>query len=220
MNTLTYIQLMGIYLSEGYVYVKGNSHKIVIYQKNRDLIMQTILDSTKLNWKRRKECWDVTNNNLGKYLKIFGLAADKHVPEEIKNMPSRYIQEFIYCYTIGDGHIRKRINGSIEHTLFTISRKMADDFQELAQKSGWNSSLRIVKPQKSIILEDGVQRVIKNNGGYCITFKKRAKRAELLNRNFKKQHYNGIVYNPRVAHNHIIHIRRNGKPSWNGCFTP
>ena len=92
---------------------------------------------------------------------------------------------------------------------------MADDFQELAQKAGWNSSLHVVKPQKSIIVENGINREIYNDGGYSICFKKRAKRAELLESNFKRIPYQGKIYCLNVPY-HTLYVRRNGKPSWNG----
>lgn len=215
MDAHTYCELMGLYLSESYVYVSGNTHRITICQNKQNPIMQKMLDKTGLNWIYRNNGWHVNNMDLGLYLKSFGLSHDKRVPQEIKNMPADMIKAFIYAYTMGDGHIRTRKNGSIEHTLFTVSKDMADDFQELAQKAGWNSSLRKVKPQKSIIVEDGIEREISNNGGYSICFKKRAKRAELLARNFKRIPYKGKIYCLNVPY-HTLYIRRNGKPSWNG----
>lgn len=215
MDAQTFCEFMGIYLSEGCVAKSGNSYGIRIYQNKQCPYMQNILDRTGLPWNYSYERWAVTNNTLGLYLFEFGKAKEKYVPSIIKSMPFDLIQMFIYAYTKGDGHIRKRKNGTIEHTIFTTSLNMANDFQELAQKAGWNSSLRKVKPQKSIIIEEGIERTIVNNGGYSITFKKRAKRAELLKRNFRKVPYQGKIYCLNVPY-HVLYIRRNGKPSWNG----
>jgi LAGLIDADG DNA endonuclease family protein len=211
MSAHQFAQFMGLYLSEG----SCDLNRITIYQNNQNPVMQEILDNTGRKWKYDGASWRCVDPLLAQYLKQFGKAGHKYVPNQIKQMPSNIIKAFIYSYTMGDGHIRTRPNGAIEHTLFTISKRMANDFQELAQKAGWNSSLRIVKPQISIMIEEGVEREISNNGGYCITFKKRAKRAELLNRNFSKVPYKGKIYCLNVPY-HVLYIRRNGKPSWNG----
>jgi len=215
MDPLTFSEFMGLYLSEGHVFKAGNSFKITIYQNKQCPVMQEILNRTGLNWTYRQCGWHVTNNELGLYLKSFGLAQEKFVPQEIKDFSSLLIKSFIYAYTKGDGHIRTRKNGSIEHTIFTASQKMADDFQELAQKAGWNSSIHVVDPQSSVIIEEGIERVITNKGGFSICFKKRAKRAELLKRNFQRVPYKGKIYCLNVPY-HTLYIRRNGQPSWNG----
>jgi len=215
MDAYTFCQVMGLYLSEGSMQVVGNSHRISIAQNNQNPVMQEMLDRSGINWRYGSKAWRATDNELGPYLVEFGKAKQKFVPDVIKEMPKEYIRAFIYSYTMGDGHIRIRKNGSIEHTLFTTSKRMADDFQELSQKAGWNSSLQKVKPQDSVIIEDGIERTITNEGGYSIAFKKRAKRAELLRENFKRIDYNGKIYCLNVPF-HTLYIRRNGKPSWNG----
>lgn len=211
MKMLPFAQFMGLYLSEG----SCELNRISIYQNNQNPVMQEILDSTERKWKFNGNSWRCGDPHLAEYLKTFGNAYQKYVPKLIKSMPPDLIKAFIYAYTMGDGHIRKRANGAIEHTLFTVSKIMANDMQELAQKAGWNSSLRKVKPQISTIIENGIEREISNNGGYCITFKKQAKRAELLKKNFKRIAYKGKIYCLNVPY-HTLYIRRNGKPSWNG----
>ena len=213
MDADTFAEFMGLYLSE------GCSHKlygaITIYQNTEPEFFERVLEATGLAWRREKECWRVSHLELARYLRKFGLSGDKYVPEEIRQMSRRQIKLFIRAYTEGDGHIRTRESGSVEHTLFSISKQMADGMQELAQKAGWNSSIRKVKPQRSVIIEEGVSRTISNEGGYSVCFKKRATRAELLRRNFKEIDYDGRIYCLNVPY-HTLYVRRNGKPSWNG----
>lgn len=206
-----FAQFMGLYLSEG----STRKGSISIYQRVRRPDMQAILDATGLKWKWREggkaAGWYTWEPSVAEYLRQFGKAAQKFVPWHIKQMAPSAIQAFIFAYTAGDGHIRRRANGAEEHTIFTTSERMAGDMQELAQKAGWNSSTRKVKPQISVL--EG--RTIKNTGGYSITFKKTASRAELLKKNFRRVEYDGIVYCLSVPH-HTLYVRRNGKPSWNG----
>ena len=217
MTPESFCRFMGLYLSEGSFSATYN--RIAIAQKQGVRYykyFQKILDSTGLGWMRsgNEQAWRVSNGRLRDYLSQFGRSYDKYVPQEIKDMPPRFIRLFLYTYTFGDGHIRVR-NGSVEHTIFTVSRRMADDFQELAQKLGWSSSLRKVKPQDSVIIEDGKSRTIKGSGGFCVTFKKKSFRTELFEKNFKYVKYSGMIYCLNVPY-HTLYVRRNGKPHWNG----
>lgn len=213
MSADVFAEFMGIYLSEGCA--AKNSNAITIYQKENDPFFARILAATGRDWRREKECWGLSDGELVRYLRLFGTSHDKYIPQEIKTMSARQIRLFIAAFTAGDGHIRTRDNGAVEHTLFTVSERMAGEFQELAQKAGWNSSLREAKPQQSTIVEGGVPRVIQSSGGYCVTFKKRASRAELLPEAFREVDYDGRIYCLNVPH-HTLYVRRNGRPSWNG----
>jgi hypothetical protein len=208
-----FAKFMALYLSEGCC-DRVNS-RISIAQNKQDKMFQNVLDDTKLVWLRRKNVWRCSNKILNNYLKQFGHAGEKYIPLDIKNMCIEDIESFIMVYTHGDGHIRIRRNGSIEHTIFTISKIMADDLQELALKVGWYAKIRIVKPQDSTIFENGKGRIIHNEGGYCITFKKRAKVSELAKNHFSKIYYSGKVYCLTVP-NGTLYIRRKLTPSWNG----
>jgi hypothetical protein len=208
-----FAQFMGLYLAEGSTYApKG---KVNIYQKHRNPHMERILLATGLPWRwvgeGKAAGWWVTDHALAAQLKAYGRAREKFVPPEVRAMGPMAIRSFIHAYTLGDGHIRTRANGAIEHTVYTTSKVMADGMQELAQKAGWNSSLRIVKPQTSFL----AGRRIDNTGGYSITFKKRAARAELHRRSFKRVPYDGMVYCLNVPW-HTLYVRRGGKPHWNG----
>ncbi len=206
-----FAQFMGLYLAEGSV----DRNRVTIYQREPRHDMAMILESTGLSWKwqsgEKASGWRVTCGELATYLRQFGKAREKFVPFHIKQSSSATIRAFIAAYTLGDGHVRRRRNGSHEHTIFTTSDRLAGDMQELAQKAGWNSSRRIVRPQVS----NYRGRRIANGGGYSITFKKSATRAELLKKNFRRVQYDGMVYCLNVPR-HTLYVRRNGKPSWNG----
>jgi len=210
-----YARFMGIYLAEG----SSDTWRTTIYQKYRESDIEEILVKTDLPWKwnsdKKTSGWRLNKTSIAKELKKLGTAKSKRIPREIKDMPSDCILAFILTYTMGDGNIRVRENGAFEHTIFTVSPNMADDFQELAQKIGWYASIRKVKPQESTIIEDGLPRKIKNNGGFSITFKKGAKRAELFSRDFLRVPYSGKIYCLNVPY-HTLYIRRNGIASWNG----
>jgi len=209
-----FAEFMGLYLSEGSCDRKTN--RISIAQNKNDEVFNQMLERTGLRWIRGKRAWRVSNEVLNEYLSRYGYSHEKYVPEEIKGMDGKEIREFIFAYTRGDGHVRTRSNGSEEHTVFTVSRRMAGDFQELALKVGWHAKVRVVGPQDSVIFENGAARKIRNNGGYCITFKKRkSPYSEIIKTNFSKIPYSGNVYCLTVP-NGTLYIRRKWTPSWNG----
>lgn len=211
MEPMVYAEFMGLFLSEG---TAANRH-VSIYQKHRHADMQRILDATGLNWHWRGNGqaagWHLYNAEWSRKLQPLGTAKTKRVPLAIRTLPPRHIRAFIMAYTAGDGHIRRRKNGAVEHTLYTTSIHMSADMQDLAQKAGWNSSAHWQKPQTSNM----GGRLITNSGGWRVTFKKTASRAELLKRNFRRVAYDGMVYCLNVPH-HTLYVRRGGKPSWNG----
>jgi hypothetical protein len=120
------------------------------------------------------------------------------------------------AYTVGDGKVRTRPNGSSEHTIVTASHRLAGDLQELALKVGWVSSMTWVPASDSTIHERGKSpRVIRGQGGYSIHFKKGLHRAELLPEHVRRVAYDGMIYCLNVPY-HTLYVRRNGRPSWNG----
>jgi len=215
MEASVFAAFMGLYLSEGSVERKGNSYRISVYQNERSQEMQAILDGTERSWKWTGQSWRVTDNELGAWLMNFGHARDKRVPREIAQMPAEHIERFVSAYTAGDGHVRTRENGAIEHTLFTMSERMAADMQELAQKLGWTSSVRIQRGRMSHLVEGATVRAIQSSDGYVVTFKKGSKTAGLHAKHFRRKHYAGRIYCVNVPY-HTLYVRRGGRPHWNG----
>lgn len=219
MGAEDFARFMGWYLSEGSSTTKW---RIQVCQKKPQHIQEIrdTLAATGFKWREKVSrdyfVWRLTHHDLADYLRNLGLQPVRYVPDEIKAMPPWLLMIFLDAYTKGDGKVRTQPNGSVEHTLFSASSRMAGDMQEIAQKIGWNSSMRFVKPTQQTIYEEGrPPRVISNTGGYSVTFKKRAARAELHRRNFRRVQYQGKVYCLNVPH-HTLYVRRNGRPHWNG----
>lgn len=208
-----FMELMGWILSDGTIDRKYN--RLSIAQKKPKYIkkLETVLKETGLEWKKYKNCisYECRNKEISDYLRNIGTKAERSIPEDIKAMPPDLIRMFIKTYTMGDGNVRIRKNGSKEHRLYVPTKRLGNDMQEMAQKVGWNSSMRVHKGQTSIL--NG--RKIISKDGYLITFKKRAKKAELLKSNFRRIKYKGKIYCLNVPY-HTLYIRRNGRPSWNG----
>jgi hypothetical protein len=210
MSPEVFAAFMGIYLSEGST---GENGRINIAQRPGEKAVQiaSLLEETNIEWHYDGKAFRCTDHLLSKYLSEFGLCKEKRVPFVLRNNTPEIIRHFIDWFTIGDGHIRQRENGSIEHTIFTTSKTMADDFIELAQKIGWSASWRWRKSQTSYL--DG--RRIDNSGGYAITFKKRHSHCELIPKRWYKKYYKGRVYCLNVPF-HTLYVKREGVAHWNG----
>jgi hypothetical protein len=212
MDLNTYAKFMGWWCSDGSL--DRNTNRICIAQVKPQTvrILEKVLNETSFTWRRSGGQFRCSNAEMANHLRSLGrLKKDRRVPQIIKDAPIDAIRLFIKHYTFGDGHVRTRKNGSQEHTVYLPTAQLADDMMELAQKAGWSSSIRKQNGQVSVL--DG--RKIVSSPGWRVTFKKRAKRAELLKRNFRRCYYEGMIYCLNVPY-HTLYIRRGGVPSWNG----
>ncbi len=140
---------------------------------------------------------------LAEYLKQFGHAHEKFVPEEVLNLSARQSEIFWHYYWLGDGYAdRQRI--------CTSSPRMADDLQVLAQRMGKWATVSVEKSERIACLPDGhLIDQSKCHPKYKIA---------LQSHSASQWHaspvsYNGFVYCVSLP-NETMYVRRNGKPSW------
>jgi len=211
LTELQFATFLGWWMSDGTC--SGGTCRIYQTKPASSAALDEFLRSTGLDVRRGNGSWEIPA--MAEYVSRLGLKRDRRVPAEIKGASPETIRAFIDAYTVGDGHVRTRANGATEHTVYLPTIGLANDMQELAQKAGWNSSVRVQKGQVSRMIEGATVREIVSGDGYLVTFKKRAKRAELLRRNLRRVHYNGRIYCLNVPY-HTLYVRRGGKPHWNG----
>jgi hypothetical protein len=160
--------------------------------------------------------WAFSHQAFADHLRAFGPkhGGGRRVPDRIRMAPREVIAAFVAGYTGGDGHVRapRRPGGSEEHTIWFESKELAGQFQDLAQKLGWGSSVRWQVGGTSTF-SDG--REVTCAGGWVVHFKKNWERVELLPSQFRRVPYAGKIYCLNVPF-HTLCVRRNGKVSWNG----
>lgn len=88
-----------------------------------------------------------TDNELANDLtEMFGSkAVQKQVPAMIKDLPPRLLSVFLNAAVQGDGSLHKHGNEYI--TYWTISKRLADDIQEIALKCGYAPRISPVTPE-------------------------------------------------------------------------
>lgn len=227
-DTDLYCRLMGWYLSEGSVTKRKNTNswQIVIAQHNLEKREQLWKDLEGLPWKCNNFVSGVRiyDEDLGKYLMKFGKSHEKYVPYGIKTLSSRYIKEFLRCYNLGDGSVKKPKaykNGKFrsELTYFTTSKRLADDIGELILKVGKRPSF--------LLRKDKGRNVKHKNGNYASNYNMwvvtecRGQQARFnpYSKNGLKRkavEYNDMVYCVELPKWHTLYVRRNGKCTWAG----
>ena len=216
-----YLEFMAKWLSDGYVTSSRkkdgsiNGYRIYFCKQktNKRKKIEFLLRRLKINFYKTDKGFGFYNVKLYHYLEQFGHALDKFLPKELKNLPSSELRKFLSFYIEGDGTISGK-----RSCIYTSSKKMRDDIQEIIQKAGWSSSYR--GDCREGVYSDKVGYIIQKNApNFAITINKERLCPSLGKRNagvsFKRIPYKGIVYDLTVP-NHIMLIRRNGKIVWSG----
>jgi len=150
-----------------------------------------------------KELWD--------FVWGLGLAWEKRIPEHVLDLPPEKLRTLLHWMIQGDGISRR--DG--ERLLYTTSRGMAGDVQELCMKIGQSASIA-EKRQAPATLADG----------RIITPKRPLYEVRIYRNKFiyfrdskesyiSETQYNGNVHCVEVP-NHTVYVRRNGKATWSG----
>ena len=215
-----WLQFFGFWMAEGWAsktkglyqvgiaQVKDNGYLSYMY----DLLVKMGFNPTYTKDKKQVRVFD---KKLWDYLSNFGYSFDKYIPREILNLSSRQLGLFLDWFIKGDGHIDK--NGRTR--AYTSSPTLANDLQEIALKMGISATITNRGKRTSEIKG----RAIKSqHDAFTINFTKHPSVSK-HNKNtplIRTEHqytrpYKGNVYCVEVQ-NHIIHVRRNGKPMWIG----
>jgi len=215
-----WLQFFGFWMAEGWTSKTKGLHQVGIAQTKDngylsymfDLLVKMGFNPTYTKDKKQLRVFD---KKLWNYLSNFGNSFDKYIPREILDLSSRQLGLFLDWFIKGDGHIDK--NGRTR--AFTSSPTLANDLQEISLKMGISATItnrgkrtsviegRLIKPQHDTLTINFTKHpsVSKHN-----------KNTPLIRTEHQyNRRYKGNVYCVEVQ-NHIIYVRRNGKPMWIG----
>ncbi|MDD5148362.1 MAG: LAGLIDADG family homing endonuclease [Candidatus ainarchaeum sp.] len=202
-----WVAFMGIWLADGYA---GNG-KVGIAQKNPEKSekIRQLLEKLDFNFSRNTNEFYFYSKQFADYLSAFGKAPSKHVPEFIKKLGKRQIETFLEWFCLGDGTVMKA-----GHRIFyTCSKKLADDLQELLLKIGRVGVIKErTRPGKRFIVDHFANS---NFPSYEVNERVKKPDSWIDKRDMKIIDYSGKVYCATVK-NHVMYVRRNGKPFWCG----
>lgn len=235
-----WLKFFGFWMAEGWTTSTEGIYQVGVSQKKNNGYLEEIFDTLKklgFNPTYTKDLCQVRvfDKRLWNYLSQFGKAEDKFVPKEILELSSRQLGIFLDWYLKGDGsqekdHVffDKRTNKKglvIGETIrktkrqrgYTVSKKLADNIQEICLKLGLISTITN-RGLRNSIMKDG--RIVNAKfDAYVISIGSdsiRSKKTPLLkSENQYQLEYDDYVYCVEVP-NHIIYVRRNGKTMWCG----
>ena len=200
-----FLKFLGWYLSEGSTW--GGSIKIC--QTNADNVIEIcrIIEELGLKYYIINSSIMINHRPLARYLKTLGSSAkNKHIPSWLKKLSSSLIRQFLKTLVKGDGVFRS------DHLwiLYTTSKQLADDAQELAIKAGFATTLSVRNRQ----IKGTFSKMSYSHTEYCLVMTDKHTTPQMnCQPSFKP--YNGYVYCVTVP-NHVILVRRNGRAVWCG----
>lgn len=225
-----WLKFLGWYIAEGCVGTKRNGEISIDFnntdggrEKNR---IENIIKKCKIKYNvsmlnRPAGVFKIYTSQIGVWLKenCGKDSATKKVPDFIKQLNPKLIKIFLKELYLGDGH-----KSCTSEILYTISKKLSDDVQELILKAGDTSKIRCISIEslnnRANKIIDG-KRIYSRHCCYCVNWLKKSNIYNTANKGMSPSsaeeliNYNDFVYCVSVP-NKIIYVRRNGIPVWCG----
>lgn len=219
-RTEDWVDFFGFWIAEGWTNYNPPYGYITGIRNDNTKILLDLKDKLKRNNihsfipKHAPDTLRITNKKLFEYLRQFGKAHQKYISRKTKRLNSHLLYRLLVYYLKGDGH-----NGITKLTATTSSWKLRDDLQEIALKIGWSANYYPVTDlNRSRFI--GNREIIPRHQSWVISFiRKRNEPTVHQTKNFDEWvSYSGKIHCVEVP-NHVIYIRRNGKPVWSGNST-
>jgi len=201
-------EFVGFWFAEGWAGYneKDRKYRITLTQKNKceyvdDLLIRNSLIATKEKRQNGGFNWVICNKELAKQFVQYGKALTKHIPQEIKDADVASLRALIKGFEVGDGKTSDK-----QRILYTSSKVLADDLQEICNKCGYAATIRKYNYSKW------------ENPQYLISILKHYGKEPIIYKNqWHKQRYSGKVYCVKIDKGEgVLLVRRNGMSVWCG----
>ncbi len=220
-NLRDWVAFLGIYVAEGSTsgvrsgkFTAGRC-RVSISQKTSSpnfRYIKSLLNRLPFDWKYASNSFYIDDIELAKIMFPLGNKYTKELPQWVLDLPSRYLKVLWKFAVMGDGHITKPKNGRKPYCNYaTVSKKLADQFQEVLQKIGLSSSILIQTPSKNLTLPGG--RKPKSISTLYLVSERRSRCSTVPKPT--EIDYDGRVYCVSVP-NSVVYTRRNGYAIWSG----
>ncbi len=206
-----WLAFMGIWLSDGAVSPNQDSYRISIAQKKpaQTKRIEGLLSKLPFNFSKGGSDFYCGNKQLGSYLEQFGGAPEKHVPQFIMQLNPEQIRTFLDWFAAGDGTSMK----SGFRIFYTSSKRLADQIQELLLKIGRVGLVKSRRRGGKVWIVDHFADASRIQ--YEVIERVKKLHSWIDKRDTTVIDYDGRVYCASVK-NHVMYVRRNGKPYWCG----
>ena len=197
-ETEKWFDFFGLYLAEGWVDKRENRNTVYISATYYLDSVRKILDgiNVKYTYSEKRKRFRFIDKSIKKFLVKFGNSHTKYIPQEYLKYSKKQLERLFRSMYLGDG-TKKLRKGYYRYT--TVSEKLSDNVLELILKMGLTgyAKRRSDKSAYDIIGIDNKDTVTANRKNLNIT------------------EYSNYVYCLEVP-NHLMYVRRNGKPCWSG----
>lgn len=225
-----WMEFFGYWISEGSTQQNKNHYRVKIFQKKGSKYYPRMVESVRIVGRQmgakatvNKDGSMIINSKpLCLYLSQFGHSNEKYIPNKIKSLAPFLLKILLDALVCGDGYEHKNLK-SDGFSYYTVSKKLADDVQEIALKCGYVASISEREPRtyynkktKRVCSGNFVQyQVIIGSVSRMpeVNYHRTVKRSPMVVE--KWIDYDGMVYCAEVP-SHILYVRRNGKSCWCG----
>ena len=215
----TFLTVLGLYLSDGNIVWQEKTgdygFDICAVKGDNPQIVRDTLDELGLRWSTTGDKVRVYSKHWGTYLRQFGKAHEKFIPEIVFKLPPEQAEVFYEWFMFGDGHRTQP-----GHGITTVSKQLAGDWQRLCLHLGMSAGYKSIPAHDTEIMGK------KCHARECYKVSTyRVKNNPTINHGYNKTQsgqeeswvdYDGMVYCPELERNHIVYTRRNGKTVWSG----
>ena len=223
-----FFAFMGIYLSEGCALTTHNNRMISITQKKPENIIKIRELLNRLNFKVSEYITEdyrgletvqfcISDSRIKDYLKPLGHSWEKYIPAELKEYNSEYLNEMLEWFILGDGRDRREENYSKYVNIFSTSKKLIEDFNEILVKCGISGNIteKPVIEDHFITDKNGLKRLIEaKNCRLLYQLNLSTTNGISLDKRFlsiEKENYKGKIYCISVKDNHNFYIEDKNK---------
>ena len=192
-----WLRFLGWYIAEGNCYENQKTGNCTVtlttYYRTDEAV--AVMRAIGLSPVVDKHHVTATSKQLYVYVKSLGKSHDKYIPLDIKKLSGRRLA--VLLRSLLDGNGNKQSKNSWRYT--TVSRRLADDVQEIALKCGLASSV--------VLDKEGFYRVYINTTrtAQCNLDKNRSTWVD----------YDGMIYCVQVP-NSVVMVRQNGYAYFSG----
>ena len=227
-----FLDLLGIFVSDGYVYIDGNTKYITIVgEKQRKIdhihdvakrlgvnVISGKDKDTTLNDMELGSSHRIHSIQLVNYLEPLSVGAiNKFLPDYVWKLSQRQARLLLVSLISGDGSH----NNQGSECYYTSSKRLADDVMRLAIHAGWSGSIKLIRPKGSkykIETRKGKSEGVTNADALSVRIIKSKNEPEVNHGHRKTQkgqsestyHYCGDVMCLEVP-SHVFMIRQNNK---------
>jgi hypothetical protein len=223
----TWVAFLGIYLAEGHckgvksLNKRGFNLKITQKKPENIIKIEELLKKipVKVSKNIKKDGtvnFSINDRRLFNYLFPLGDSYHKYIPENIKNYSPRLLAILLEWFQLGDGRkVKNKKNEVVIENIFSTSKKMIQDFNEVLLKIGTSGNITI-NIHKDRYIGDRLIKAENSVPLYVLNFS-RTEHIYLDDRhvNIEKIDFNDKVYCVEVENNNFF-IMRNGKSHWTG----